>query len=275
MIGSLLTNHGFYFCRDAANACRRPSGIYNSLVIPSGFHNLGISNQTSFSYPQTFLSVGISNKTSFSYPQTFLSVGIISKTSFPYPQTFHSVGISNQTSFSYPQTFHSVGISNQTSFSYPQTFHSVGISNKTSLPYPQAFHSVGISSKTSFPYPQTFIVWVSATKQASHTHKLFTLRQKKGTEKLDPISCAHTEAKEWVQAELVRSTAILRYEPCPQFINVSQRALHIYWQFSAMSHAIHKIVSKRRCQSYFISRRSPHHGIVKDSDLCASAHRCL
>ena len=73
----------------------------------------------------------------------------------------------------------------------------------------------------------------------------------------------------------VGSTATLRYEPCTQFINVSQRALHIYWQFSAMSHAIHKIVSKRRCQSYFISRRSPHHGISKDSDLCASAHRCL
>ena len=72
----------------------------------------------------------------------------------------------------------------------------------------------------------------------------------------------------------VGSTATLRYEPCTQFINVSQRALHIYWQFSAMSHAIHKIVSKRRCQSYFISRRSPHHGISKDSDLCASAHRC-
>ena len=45
-------------------------------------------------------------------------------------------------------------------------------------------------------------------------------------------------------------------------------------EFSAMSHAIHKIVSKRRCQSYFISRRSPHLGISKDSDLCASAHRC-
>ena len=72
----------------------------------------------------------------------------------------------------------------------------------------------------------------------------------------------------------VGSTAALRYEPCAQFINVSQRALNIYWQFSAMSHAIHKIVSKRRCQSYFISRRSPHHGISKDSDLCASAHRC-
>ncbi len=70
-------------------------------------------------------------------------------------------------------------------------------------------------------------------------------------------------------------TATLRYEPCTQFINVSQKALHIYWQFSAMSHAIHKIVSKRRCQSYFISRHSPHHGISKDSDLCASAHRCL
>jgi len=44
----------------------------------------------------------------------------------------------------------------------------------------------------------------------------------------------------------------LRYGPCTQFINVSQRTLHIYWQFSAM----------------------PHHGISKDSDLCASAHRC-
>ena len=68
--------------------------------------------------------------------------------------------------------------------------------------------------------------------------------------------------------------ATLRYEPCTQFINVSQRALHIYWLFSAMSHAIHKIVSKKSCQSYFISRPSPHHGISKDSDLCASAHRC-
>ena len=65
----------------------------------------------------------------------------------------------------------------------------------------------------------------------------------------------------------VRSTATLRYEPCTQFINVLQRALHIYWQFSAMSHAIHKIVSKRRCQSYFISRRSPHHGKSKNRDL--------
>ena len=73
----------------------------------------------------------------------------------------------------------------------------------------------------------------------------------------------------------VRFTTALRYEPCTQFINVSQKALHIYWQFSAMSHAIHKIVSKRRCQSYFISRHSPHHGISKDSDLCASAHHCL
>ena len=46
-------------------------------------------------------------------------------------------------------------------------------------------------------------------------------------------------------------------------------------EFSAMSHAIHKIVSIKRCQSYFISRRSPHLGISKDSELCASAHRCL
>ena len=41
----------------------------------------------------------------------------------------------------------------------------------------------------------------------------------------------------------VRSMATLRYESCTQFINMSQKVLHIYWQFSAMSHAIHKIVS--------------------------------
>ena len=59
------------------------------------------------------------------------------------------------------------------------------------------------------------------------------------------------------------------------------RMFRLPWAFvdlklpSAMSHAIHKIVSKERCQSYFISRRSPHLGISKDSELCASAHRCL
>ena len=44
------------------------------------------------------------------------------------------------------------------------------------------------------------------------------------------------------------------------------------WQMaSAMSHAIHKIGSKRRCQSYFISRRSPHHVKSKNRDLWASS----
>ena len=59
------------------------------------------------------------------------------------------------------------------------------------------------------------------------------------------------------------------------------RMFRLLWTFvdlklpSAMSHAIHKIVSIKRCQSYFISRRSPHLGISKDSELCASAHLCL
>ena len=39
--------------------------IQSSLVIPSGFHILGISSKISFPYPRTFHSVGISNKTSF------------------------------------------------------------------------------------------------------------------------------------------------------------------------------------------------------------------
>ena len=59
------------------------------------------------------------------------------------------------------------------------------------------------------------------------------------------------------------------------------RMFRLLWTFvdlklpSAMSHAIHKIVSIKRCQSYFISRRSPHLGISEDSESCASAHRCL
>ena len=43
------------------------------------------------------------------------------------------------------------------------------------------------------------------------------------------------------------------------------------WQMaSAMSHAIHKIGSKRRCQSYFISRRSPRPSKVK-TVICEQA----
>ena len=66
----------------------------------------------------------------------------------------------------------------------------------------QASHTLKLSTawvsatKQASDTHKLFIAWVSATKQASHTHKLFTLRRKKGTEKLDPISCAHTEAKE-------------------------------------------------------------------------------
>ena len=83
--------------------------------------------------------------------------------------------------------------------------------NKFSQLSPGSFiHSVGISNETSFSYPQTI----------------------------------HAEAEEGHRRAFARSTATLRYEPCTQFINVSQRALHIYWQFSAMSHAIHKIASK-------------------------------
>ena len=59
------------------------------------------------------------------------------------------------------------------------------------------------------------------------------------------------------------------------------RMFRLLWTFvdlklpSAMNHVIHKIVSIKRCQSCFISRRSPHLGINKDSESCASAHRCL
>ena len=55
------------------------------------------------------------------------------------------------------------------------------------------------------------------------------LRRKKGTEKLAPVTCAHVAAEKWAQAEFVLSTAPLRYESCTQFINVSQRALYIYF----------------------------------------------
>jgi len=59
------------------------------------------------------------------------------------------------------------------------------------------------------------------------------------------------------------------------------RMFLLQWKFvdlklpSAMNHVIHKIVSIKRCQSYFMSRRLPHLGISKDSELCTIAHRCL
>ena len=40
-----------------------------------------------------------------------------------------------------------------------------------------------------------------------------TLRQKKGTEKLVPISCAHAEAEEGAQAGVPHLLAVLRNEP--------------------------------------------------------------
>ena len=51
----------------------------------------------------------------------------------------------------------------------------------------------------------------------------------------------------------VGSMATLRYEPCTQFINVSQRALHIYWQFSAMSRITAKVKT-------VICEQAPNHG---------------
>ena len=59
------------------------------------------------------------------------------------------------------------------------------------------------------------------------------------------------------------------------------RMFLLQWKFvdlklpSAMNQVIHKIVSIKRCQSYFMSRRLPHLGISKDSELCTIAHRCL
>ena len=52
---------------------------------------------------------------------------------------------------------------------------------------------------------------------------------------------------------------------------------------SAMPRAIHKIVSKERCQSYFIDgcqvrpirRDARYKNRVNQPRLCASAHRCL
>ncbi len=39
-------------------------------------------------------------------------------------------------------------------------------------------------------------------------------------------------------------------------------------------HSIHKCVAKGAPHLLAVLRNEPHHGISKDSDLCASAHRC-
>ena len=70
--------------------------IQSSLVIPSGFHNLGISSKTSFSYPKTFLSVGISSKTSISYPKTFSQCGYQQRNKHLIPSNFSQCGYQQQ-----------------------------------------------------------------------------------------------------------------------------------------------------------------------------------
>ena len=103
-----------------------------------------------------------------------------------------------------------------------------------------------------------FIVWVSATKQASHTHKLFTAwvsatKQASHTHKLFSVwVSAAKQASDTHKLFTLRRKKGTGGRKC-----VAKGAPH-YWQFSAMSHAIHKIVSKKRCQSHFSSRRSPH-----------------
>ena len=90
---------------------------------------------------------------------------------------------------------------------------------------------------------------------------------------------SHRETSHWGRTSrspwaFVGSMATLRYEPCTQFINVSQRALHIYWQFSAMSHAIHKIVSKNAAN--LISYRGVRRITAKvKTVICEQAPRSL
>ena len=55
-----------------------------------------------------------------------------------------------------------------------------------------------------------------------YTHKLFTLRRKKGTDQLVPISCAHAEAEEGYRGA------------CPVYGDPTLRAMH----------SIHKCVAK-------------------------------
>ena len=248
MIGSLLTNHGSYFWRDAANACRRHSGIYNSLVIPSGFHNLGISNKTSFWYPQTFIAwVSATKQASHTLK---LSIAWVSATK----QASDTLKLSTAWVSATKQAFQ-----------YPQTFIVWVSATK------QAFHT-----------HKLFIVWVSVTKQAFPTHKLFkaeegyreacayllcprwggrraqrslilfpvpTFRRKKGTEKLAPISCAHAEVGEGYReawsyllcphwgGRRVQRSLILSPVPTLRQKNGHRRNLSGLWQPYVTSHA--------------------------------------
>ena len=141
-----------------------------------------------------------------------------------------------------------MGISNETSFSYPQTIHVEAeewVQRSLILsPVPTLRRKKG--TEKFVPVPCAHAAAEEGYREACPCHlcprcdgrraqrslllsSVPILRRKKGTEKLAPVPCAHVAAEKWAQAEFVLSTAPLRYEPCTQFINVSQRALHIYF----------------------------------------------
>ena len=111
-----------------------------------------------------------------------------------------SVWVSATKQASHTLKLFSVWVSAIKQASHTHKLFSVRVSAIKQASHTHKLFSVRVSATKQASHTlKLFSVWVSATKQASHTHKLFTLRRKKGTEKLDPVSCAHSVAEGFQQ----------------------------------------------------------------------------
>ena len=153
-----------------------------------------------------------------------------------------------------------------------------------SLVIPSSFHNLGISNKTNFWYPQTIHAeaeegyreacscllcprWGGRRVQRSLLlSPVPTLRWKKGTEKLAPVSCAHVEAEEGYR-EACSCLLCPRWGErrgtggtCPVYGSPTLRAMH----------SIHKCVAKD-APHLFHWRLSPYKVKNKNIVLWASS----
>ena len=190
MIGSLLTNHGFYF----AVMRRTPAAGILEYIIP-------------LLYLPVF-TIWVSAIKQASHTHKLFTVWVSATKQASHTHKLSTVWVSATKQASHTHELFSVWVS-----AIKQASHTHELSTAWVSATKQASHTHKLS-----------IAWVSATKQASHTHKLFTLRRKKGTEELDPMHSIH----KCVAKGTPHLLAALRNELCFRKLSIYSSSFSIW-----------------------------------------------